>query len=273
MSAKFYTRYLSVTILMLFVVSCTLAVGADEKKGVAPKKTWPVRSMERPRPPVLTPPAESTQEKAGKPPQGAIVLFDGKTIMGFNGTGKMAGHDQSKEPSWKIENGYMEVIKGNGGLESQERFGDCQIHVEWATPSVVSGKSQGRGNSGILLGGHGEVQVLDSYENDTYPDGQAAAIYMKFPPQVNVSRKPGEWQMYDIIFVAPRFDEAGQQIAPANLTVMHNGVCVHVGAPTGGKAKEISLGLQNHNNPVRYRNVWVLPMKGYDSVAKDEVNK
>ncbi|MFT4641216.1 MAG: hypothetical protein ACI8T1_004553 [Verrucomicrobiales bacterium] len=152
----------------------------------------------------------------------------------------------------------MEIVPKTGQITSKDKFGSSQIHIEWASPAEVIGSSQGRGNSGVYINGHGEVQVLDSYENDTYPDGQAASIYNKYPPLVNASRKPGEWQTYDIIYDAPKEGK------PATLTIMHNGILVHHAAEVPGDAVECSISLQDHSNPVRYRNIWVRPLKGYD---------
>ena len=163
----------------------------------------------------------------------------------------------------------MMVKQGTGNIRTRAHFGDCQLHVEFASPEVVKGDGQGRGNSGVFLMGLYEVQVLDSYENVTYADGQASAAYGQFPPLVNAARPPGQWQTYDIIFTRPRFDDRGEVTAPARLTVLHNGVLVqnHVElvGPTGWLKREpytrhedkLPLSLQDHGNPVRYRNLWV----------------
>jgi hypothetical protein len=169
----------------------------------------------------------------------------------------------------------MEILPGTGDLVSKEKFGDCQIHVEWATPSVIRGDSQERGNSGILIMNRYEVQVLDSYGNVTYADGQAGALYGQWPPLVNASRPPGKWQTYDIAWVAPKFED-GKLVKPAYATVFHNGVLLHdrqevlgtmvhraVAVYTAHGAEE-PLGLQNHGTYVRYRNIWVRRVKGYD---------
>ncbi len=208
-----------------------------------------VHDPARPRPPVVTP---GTQ---GSAPSDAIVLFDGKDLSHWTG-------------KWKVENGYVEVAPKTGDLISKEKFGDVQLHIEWASPAQVKGNSQGRGNSGVFLQGRYEVQVLDSFENPTYADGQASAVYGQWPPLVNASRKPGEWQAYDIVFESPRF-EGETVVKPAFLTVIHNGVLVQnhreAMGPTMHKelAKyvpqpaEDSLKLQDHGNPVRYRNIWI----------------
>jgi hypothetical protein len=167
----------------------------------------------------------------------------------------------------------MEVRSGTGDLLTRDGFGDVQLHVEWATPSPARGEGQARGNSGVYLMEHYELQVLDSYQNATYPDGQAAALYGQFPPLVNASRPPGVWQSYDIIFHGPRFDAAGNLLRPATMTVLHNGVLVQdhsrLTGPTGHYARppyaahpgRLSIRLQDHGDPVRYRNIWLRELK------------
>ena len=218
---------------------------------------WPSKSMERPRPVVVTPAAITNP---GGAPSDAVVLFDGTNLNAWEMVQKWKKDKNPRPvvtPTWKVASGYMEAIEQSGDLRTKRAFGDCQIHIEWATPSEVKGDGQGRGNSGIMLGGLCEVQVLDSYENDTYPDGQAGAIYAKYPPLVNASRKPGEWQTYDIIFHAYR------EGRPAMLTVIHNGVVIHHGVDPRSRTQEITIGLQDHKNPVRYRNIWVRALAGY----------
>ncbi len=220
------------------------------------EQSWPPKSMDRPRPEIIRPPEQ------GSAPSDAIVLFDGSSFDAWDLIGKDAWNHIGKpvnagkvlESTWKLKNGYMEIRPPNGDLTSKREFGDCQIHIEWATPSVVTGEGQGRGNSGVLLVGQGEIQILDSYQNDTYPDGQAGAIYKKYPPLVNASRKPGEWQSYDIVYIAPKI---GKEEAPAQLTVFHNGILIQYAVDPGGSEERIKIRLQGHNNPVRYRNIWV----------------
>jgi hypothetical protein len=168
-----------------------------------------------------------------------------------------------------MKDGAIESVPGSGYLHSARGFGDVQLHVEWAAPAKVEGASQGRGNSGVFLMGLYEVQVLDSFENDTYPDGQAAAVYGQYPPLVNACRPPGEWQSYDILFRRPRFRPDGSLASPARITVLHNGVLVQDGVepwgptswlqalPYTAHADRLPLAFQDHGNPVRYRNVWL----------------
>ncbi len=219
----------------------------------------------RPRPPVVEPGTASTPAAPGRPPADAVVLFDGTDFAKWRSSGKKKDDDS---PKWKIEQGYFEIVPRTGGIETRERtIGDAQIHVEWATPAEVKGNGQGRGNSGIYLGGFGEIQVLDSFENDTYPDGQAGGLYGKFPPLVNASRKPGEWQVFDIVANLPRLDANGKVVRPARLTVFHNGVLIHHAVEFPGKIGPFGLNLQDHGNPVRYRNIWYRKLKDYDEPA------
>ncbi len=218
--------------------------------------------MSRPKPPVVTPGAFSTQERAGEPPSDAIVLFGGNDLARWEAA-------QGGPAKWTVENGYMEVVKGAGPLRTKQSFGDIQLHVEWQVLPGATGEGQNRENSGIFLMNTYEVQVLDSYKNETYADGQAASLYGQYPPQVNAMRPPGEWQVYDIIFRRPHFDAKGALLQPARVTVLHNGVLVQndvaLTGPTGHHARppyqahpdKMPLSLQDHGNPVRFRNIWV----------------
>jgi hypothetical protein len=196
------------------------------------------------------------------PPADAIVLFDGKDLSKWrNGDGAAA--------KWKVQAGYVEVAPGTGMIRTADGFGDVQLHLEWASPNPPRGSDQDRGNSGVFLMGRYEVQVLDSWQNVTYPDGQASAVYGQYPPLVNASRKPGEWQSYDIVFRRPRFGSAGSVKSPAIITVLHNGILVqdHVEltGPTAHQRRppyeahpdRLPIGLQDHEHPVRFRNIWV----------------
>jgi len=221
---------------------------------------WEVHDMNRPRPPVVAPGVENHL-----PPADAIVLFDGTDLSAWRSS-KDGGNAK-----WKIQDGYMEVVRDTGDIQTRQAFGSCQLHIEWAAPEVVKGSGQGRGNSGVFLMGRYEVQVLDSYENDTYPDGQAAAIYGQKPPLVNACRKPGQWQTYDIIFHAPVFQD-GRLEKPATVTVLHNGVLVQdhweIQGTTFHKQRaayqphpdKLPLRLQDHGDLVRFRNIWIRPL-------------
>jgi len=230
---------------------------------------WEIHDRNRPVPPVIDPGTASTQDAAGRPPSDAVVLFDGKDLS------KWAAKDGG-EAKWKVENGYFEVVPKTGEIHTREAFGDCQLHVEFAEPSPAKGEDQDRGNSGVFLQGLYETQVLDSYQSKTYADGQAAAIYGQYPPQVNASRPPGQWQTYDIIFHGPRFDASGKLMRPARETVFHNGVLVqdnveltgptghHVRPPYKPGPDKLPLALQDHNHPVRYRNIWIRDLKSME---------
>ena len=232
-----------------------------------PGSKWRVHDGARPQPRLVTPGKTNAE-----PPSDATVLFDGTSISNW------VGRDGAAQ--WKVENGYMEVTQ-TGDIESNLHWGDCQLHLEWAEPSVVEGHSQGRGNSGVFLMGLYEIQVLDCYDNLTYADGSTSAIYGQYPPFTNACRKPGEWQTYDIVFLRPHW-EGNKLVSPAYLTVFHNGILVHLHqpglGPTGHRdlsrshydtphASTGPLKLQDHGNPVRFRNIWVRPIGGYDQVS------
>ena len=200
----------------------------------------------------------------GGPPSDAIVLFDGKSLSKWSDAGK-----------WKVQDGC--AISGGNDITTKQSFGDCQLHVEWATPEKVEGAGQGRGNSGVFLMGLYEVQILDSYNNKTYYDGQAASIYKQHPPLVNVCRKPGQWQTYDVVFEAPRFDKKGSLARPAFITVFQNGVLVQNHFQIQGEtayikppkytahAAKLPIILQYHGNPVRFRNIWIRELPASDA--------
>jgi len=220
-------------------------------------QNWSKEQIDTLRPAVVTPPGFSSQDAAGAPPSDATVFFDGKDASKFKGKEK----DGDDAIRWKIENGYMEVVRKSGSISTREGFeGDCQWHIEWCTPSEVKGASQGRGNSGVFIGGYPEVQVLDSFRNDTYPDGQASSLYKKSPPLVNASRGPGQWQTYDIICLREKKKD-GKVVQPGSITVLHNGVVTQFAFQAGGKNPKGGLSLQDHGNPVRYRNIWVRPLR------------
>jgi hypothetical protein len=219
--------------------------------------------MDRPRPPVVDPGPEPAPLPA---PSDAIVLFAGKDLTEWQA-------EDGSPAKWIVRDGYVEVLPQSGALRTKRGFGSVQLHIEWATPTPPTGDGQERGNSGVFLMSHYEIQVLDSYHNETYADGQAAAVYGQTPPLVNASRPPGQWQTYDIIFHGPRFDSAGKLLHPARITVIHNGVLVqdnveptgptghHMRPPYTAGPEKLPLSLQDHNHPVRYRNVWIRELK------------
>lgn len=232
-------------------------VGYDDTPFL-PGSEWRVHDRNRPPAEIV---ASSSGTLMSKPPDGAIVLFDGKDMSAWRKSGK------DGDAAWLVKDGYAEV-NGTGNVETRESFGDCQLHLEFATPFPTKGDSQGRGNSGVFLMGRYEIQVLDSFENRTYADGQCAAMYGQFPPLMNASARPGEWQTYDITFRAPKFD--GEKLAtPATVTVVHNGAIVHANQAFLGATAHRSLpkyaahpaalplALQDHGDPVRFRNIWI----------------
>lgn len=241
-------------------------LGYDDTPRI-PGQTWRVHDNSRKHPPKVTPAAVP-----GGAPSDAIVLFDGKDLSQW--VARLRG-GKVGPPEWKVENGYVEVVPGKGGIATKEKFGDAQIHIEWQELPDVSGTSQSRGNSGVEIMGRYEIQVLDSYQDLTYADGQAASIYGQWPPMVNATRKAGEWNVYDIVFEAPKFDGA-KVVKPAYITLFHNGIVVHNRQEVIGRAvhakvatyephgAEEPLSLQNHGNAVRYRNIWIRRLKGYD---------
>jgi hypothetical protein len=241
------------------VLSLCVTVFIVSKLGAQIPSRWKAHDMNRPRPPIVKP---STQALPIPPPSDAVILFNGKDLS------KWRSEDGSPA-KWIAANGYMESVKGSGYLYTRQNFGDIQLHVEWATPVPPSGKSQGRGNSGVFPMGLYEIQVLDSYENDTYPDGQAASVYGQYPPLVNACLPPGEWQSYDIVFRRPRFNGDGQLLEPARVTLFQNGVLVQDNVKLWGPTQwlqhspyephpdKMPLSLQDHGNPVRYRNIWL----------------
>jgi len=273
------------SLILAVAFAAALAVSAAEKKAdgkktaaspygytdtpMLPSGKWHVHDPDRPQPRVVVPAKE-----VGQPPGDAIVLFDGKDLSKWrDGKGNASG--------WTVRDGYMEVppkgTPGGGDIWTKEEFGDCQLHIEFATPAVVVGESQGRGNSGVFFLGGYEFQVLDSYNNRTYADGTAGALYGQTPPLVNPARPPGDWQSYDIVFTAPRFDAAGKVTQPAYLTGFRNGMLVqnheaYLG-PSGhrnlanydkNKATKGPIKLQDHSNPMRFRNIWLRPLPPSD---------
>src|SRR5438445_5216200 len=250
--------FVTIGALLLAVVPAICKAQVDRR--------WKIHDPNRPLPAVINPGTPSTQDSPGRPPSDAVVLFDGKDLSKW-------AHKDGSAPKWKVENGYAEVVAKTGYIYTREPFGDCQLHVEFSEPSPPKGEDQDRGNSGVFLQGLYETQVLDSYQSKTYADGQAGAIYGQYPPLVNASRPPGQCQSYDIVFHGPRFDKDGKLLRPARVTVLHNGVLVQdnveLSGPTAHGARppytpqpeKLPLALQDHNNPIRFRNVWIRELR------------
>lgn len=245
------------TSVVLFATCLALAA----RQAVAQPTTWRQHDPARPRPAVVAP-----GDAPGNAPADATVLFDGANLSAWR------ARKDGGPARWVMRDGYMEAAPATGAIQTAESFGDMQLHIEWAAPTPTAGHGQGRGNSGVIIMGRYEVQILDSYDNTTYADGQAAAVYGQFPPMVNASRPPGAWQSYDIVFRGPRWSETGALARPAVMTVFHNGVLVqdHVRlwggtdwlrpAPYVSHPTRQPLVLQDHSNPVRFRNIWVRPL-------------
>ena len=221
-------------------------------------RAWKMHDMSRPHPPVVVVP---DQDHPVPPPSDAVVLFDGRDLSHWR------GKDGGPAP-WTVRDGYLETVPGSGNISTRESFGDVQLHIEWAAPVPARGSGQARGNSGVFLMGLYEIQILDSYNSDTYADGQAAAVYGQYPPLANASRPPGQWQAYDIVFRHPRFDTSGALLRPARVTVLHNGILVQdnvkltgptswlQNAPYKAHADRLPFSLQDHSSLVRFRNIW-----------------
>jgi hypothetical protein len=240
-------------------------VGYDDTP-MLPNSKYRVHDGTRPQPPVVVPGTASTPERPGKAPSDAVVLFDGKDASAWrSGNGGDA--------RWKVEDGAL--VAGGGDILTRHEFGDCQVHLEFATPAPPSGDDQGRGNSGVMLFGRYEFQILDCFENPTYPDGTVGAVYGQTPPMVNPSRPPGEWQSMDILFTRPRFKDDGSVETPGYVTILLNGVAVQNHTPIIGSVAFRAVGqysahgpkgpilLQDHGNPVRFRNIWARDLERF----------
>lgn len=238
--------------------ACTVAVILVLSLAVSPSGAWAqeyLSGIQWDQPPIVTPGATDAD-----PPSDAVVLFDGSDLSRWHGG-----------ENWKVVDGV--ALVGKGQITSKDEFGDCQIHIEWSAPEPPSGSGQGRGNSGVFMMGRYELQILDSYDNETYYDGQAGAIYKQTPPAVNAMRRPGQWNTYDIFWTAPRFDDDGNLVSPAYITALHNGVLIlnhfellgdtPFNRPPSYTAHDASgpISLQDHGDPVRFRNIWVREFK------------
>ena len=237
------------------VFSCAVLAAAAAAQSPA---RWKAHDMSRPRPAKVV----SRMQLPAAPPSDAVVLFDGGDLAQWRAADGGAA-------KWIVKDGNMEAVAGSGPIYTRRGFGDIQLHIEWAAPTPGRGKGQGRGNSGVFLMGKYEIQVLDSYENLTYADGQAGAVYGQYPPLVNAARPEGEWQAYDIVFRRPRFKPDGSVLQPARVTVLHNGILVQDNSEVWGPTSwlqhlpyeshpdRLPLSLQDHGNPVLYRNIWL----------------
>jgi hypothetical protein len=246
----------------LIAVGALFAAWGSESRRPEDHPRWRQHDVRRPRPAVVEP-AEAPI--ATKPPRDAVVLFDGSSLDAWQAA-------DGKPATWKLADGALEIVPGAGAIATKRRFGDMQLHVEWAAPSPPVGRGQDRGNSGVFLMDQFEIQVLDSYQSDTYADGQAGAIYGEFPPLFNASRPAGQWQSYDVAFRRPRFDAQGALLEPARVTLFHNGILVQNNEELFGPTSWLQwlpyedrgdrgpISLQDHDHPVRFRNIWVREM-------------
>jgi len=273
-------------LLILAFATAGAALGAPDKKPSVgydntPKlpSGWRVHDIARPQPVVVSPGVQP-----GGAPSDAIVLFDGTDLAAWRGmkqdNKKKRRYNPEGQALWKVENDYMQCTP-TGDLVTKQSFGDCQLHIEWQSENPPKGDSQGRGNSGVFMMGMYETQVLDCFENRTYADGAAGCVYGQTPPRVNACRKPGEWQVYDIIFQAPRF-EGEKLLSPAYVTVLLNGVLVQhkteILGPTAHKklpvykphAAKLPIKLQDHSNPTRFRNIWIRELDLLKNTGKPE---
>jgi hypothetical protein len=247
------------TIGLITSVGLLMVLNADEVRNMASQNRWLQHDIKRPKPPVVEPAPERAPTA---PPKDAVVLFDGTTLDAWQAA-------EGGPAPWHLVDGFMEVAPGSGRIETRRKFGDVQLHVEWASPNPAVGTGQDRGNSGIFLMGIYELQVIDSFKADTYADGQAGAIYGQYPPLANASRPPGQWQSYDIAFRRPRFDESGKLLERARFTLFHNGILIQnneelwggtnwlESAPYEHHADRGPIELQDHGHKVRFRNIWL----------------
>jgi hypothetical protein len=270
--------YRKASYVVCAIVLCLAAcLVAQQKKNpgytdtaILPGQKWHVHDSNRPHPNAVKP-----GKVLGAPPSDATVLFDGTDLSRWMQRGRGEDRGKEVEAKWKVADGYFECAPGTGALITREKFGDVQLHIEWMEPTEIKGQDQDRGNSGVLLMDRYEIQVLESSAGLTYADGQAGALYGQWPPLVNPIRPQGEWQAYDIIFDAPKF-EGEKLVRPAFATVFFNGVLVHhrkeilgtmvhrAVAKYSPHGDEEPLSLQDHGHKVRYRNTWIRRLQGYD---------
>lgn len=254
LTKKTFKLFITITLFIMF-----MSISVVPAAGEVP--VWKIHDRNQPLPKIVDP------GKPGKPPADAVVLFDGTDLSQWRTL-------DGKPAAWIVKDGYIQPVKGSGDIRTYRCFGDCQLHIEFACPLPVSGKGQARGNSGVFLMGVYEVQVLDGFNNPTYADGQASSIYGQYAPQVNACLEPGKWQTFDIIFHGPRFAPDKKMKAPADITVLHNGVLtldhVELTGPTSWLQRlpyrfhpdRLPISLQDHGNPIRYRNIWVRELPG-----------
>ncbi len=270
-----WSRVVFMGAISVALATAGLVVGQDKpaktKHGfkdtpMLPGGKWHVHDSDRPLPPVVTPGTCGTRDEPGKAPSDAVVLFDGKDLSAWS-------DDRGGTARWDVKEGAIVIRAGGGVIRTRQEFGDCQLHLEFAEPTPPRGDDQGRGNSGVLFFGRYEIQVLDNYHNPTYADGHAGAVYGQFPPLVNACREPGKWQTYDIMFTAPRFKDDGSVAARAHVTVLLNGVLVQNHTPILAPMAYRTLAqykahgpkgplvLQDHGDPVRFRNIWIRELR------------
>lgn len=265
-------QFIGQTVAAAVALPAAMAAARDEAiegfkdTPLIPGTSWHVHDPDRPQPRVVVPGA--TFSHLAPAPSDAVVLFDGTDLSRWE-TAK------GGKPGWKVAEGYAEIVGGSGSIRTRDRFADFQLHIEFCAPAMSdpAKKGQGRGNSGILMNGLYEIQVLDSFQSKTYPDGQAGALYGQSPPAANAAKPPGQWQTYDIVFESPRWNERGELVKKASATVIHNGVVLHnrreytgptpyraVGRYGAPHAPEVFIELQDHGDAVKYRNIWLRSM-------------
>ena len=247
-------KFLFTAITLILAVTAS----AQEKKyPETPEMSPAMTEFWLPQPKVVTPGDFATNTA----PSDAIVLFDGKDLSAWESS-------DGGEARWDVHDGVFTVKAGTGGIQTKDVFGSFQLHIEWSSPTVIQGEGQGRGNSGVFLQGMYEVQILDCYDNETYSNGQTGSIYKQATPLANVMRKPGEWNTYDIIYSAPVFNEDGTYRVAPTVTVIHNGVVIinhytirgtteYIGHPRVTPHGDGPISLQDHGNPVSFRNIWL----------------